>query len=424
MLWFYIPLAIQAASHSFAHLLVSSIVTHGALGAAEYAAFSQGMVIMYVLAALGMGLPTTAMLYGRSKRGIEGFSRLNLRLMLGSNALQVAACIPPIDRFVFGWLLGLGGDLFAVARWTLLLSIPQLMLLYARNLYLARLLVEKRSGAANLATMVRFGLGFAIAPVMVRLGLCGYAWGMAAATLPLVVDVWLTRRFALKGIRNLPDVSDDTPRDVSIWEQFKFTVPLSVGGLMLSLSKFMMAFFLGRLPDATTAMSIHYIGYGLVVPFTYGALRMQAVTISFAKETDEGRRVAGFAALVGLGSAALLLAGWIPPVARWYFVKMQNLAPALVPYARNVILASLPIALAQALRGHAEGLAAVRKKPNTILVGQVAYLAALVSALAILGATRAIPGYLHGTLSLLSGIVAAFATTYWASNRSIGFAEK
>ena len=409
MLWFYIPLAIQAASHSFAHLLVTSVVTHGTQGAAEYAAFQQGNVVMYILAALGMGLPTTAMVYGRSRAGVAAFNRLNARLMLGSNLLQVVFCLPPLDTIVFGRLLGLDGALFEIARRTLLLDIPMLMLLYTRNLYLARLLVEKRSGAANTATMVRFALGAAIAPLFVRLGLCGYFWGNVAATLPLAVDVWLTRRFALAGLRALPETSEDAPQDVTAWAQCKFTVPLSIGGFMLSLSKFMMAFFLGRLPDAATAMSIHYIGYGLVIPFTYGALRLQAVTIAFARETDGGRRAAPFAALVGLGSAALVLVAWLPPVARWYFTSVQNLGPQLVPLARNLVLVALPVALAQAMRGHAEGLAAVRHRTKAILAGQIGYLLALVGVLAALGAQSLVPGYMHGTIALCAAMAAASA---------------
>lgn len=102
-------------------------------------------------------------------------------------------------------------------------------------LYLARLLVEKRSGAANAATILRFALGAAIAPVFVRLGLCGWHWGMEAATFPLAADVWLTRRFALAGLRALPERSDDAPADVSVWSQVKFTVPLSVGERLSSI---------------------------------------------------------------------------------------------------------------------------------------------------------------------------------------------
>ena len=63
MLRFFVPLAIQAASMSFSYLFVAAIVTHGRLEAAEYAAFSQGLSVLWVLAALGQGLPTTALVF-------------------------------------------------------------------------------------------------------------------------------------------------------------------------------------------------------------------------------------------------------------------------------------------------------------------------------------------------------------------------
>lgn len=414
MLRFFIPLAIQSASMSFSYLFVAAIVTHGPLGSSEYAAFSQGLTVLWVLAALGMGLPTTALVFCKTKTNVRNFEHLNWRLMFGTNLLQLLVCLPPLDRLVFGSFLGFASEpaLFSMARNTLLGCIPVQMLFYRRNMFLARLLIEKRSGMANLATMARIALSVALSPVFVRTGLVGYRWGVVAMTLPVLLEFLLTRQFALPGLKTLEDPPD--AERASAMQQLRFTVPLSFGGLMLSVSGFMTGFFLGHLPDHESVLAVHYIMLGVVNPVSFAALRLQSVTITFADETNGGRKVLPFALAVGAVFSCVTLVGQIPLLARWYFGDIQNLAPNLVPAASFAMLLALPIPLGQALRGHAEGLAAVRRRPNAILSGQTLYLATLVCSLALMGRVGYVPGYAQGAVALCLAIWVALATTHIA----------
>lgn len=409
MLLFFIPLAIQAASMSLSYLFVATIVTHGPGGTDEYAAFSQGLSVLWVLAALGQGLPTTAMVFCKSVSNIASFERMNWRLMFATNALQILCCLPFFDKILFGKILGLDAALLPMARTTLLLCVPVQMCFYRRNMYLARLLIEKRSGAANLATMARIALSVALSPLFVKLGLCGHRWGVVAMTLPVMLELFLTRQFALPGLKSLGDPPE--VEKASAWEQLRFTIPLSFGGLMLATSGFMTGFFLGHLPDAASVLSVHYIMLGVVNPVAFAALRMQSVTIAFADETDGGRQVLPFAAAVGAVFSAVTLVGQIPFLATWYFGYVQNLASDLIPAASRAMLVAMPIPLLQALRGQAEGLAAVRRRPNAILTGQALYLATLVCVLALTGRSTLIAGSSQGAFAMTLAIGTALITT-------------
>ena len=309
MLRFFVPLAIQAASMSFSYLFVAAIVTHGRLEAAEYAAFSQGLSVLWVLAALGQGLPTTALVFCKTKTNVRHFERLNWRLMLGTNLLQLLFCMPPLDGIVFGSILGFSDDpaLFRIARNTLLGCIPVQMLFYRRNMFLARLLMEKRSDLANFATMARIALSLALSPIFVHTGLVGWFWGVVAMTLPVLLEFLVTRQFALPGLRTLEDPPD--AERASVAELLRFTVPLSFGGLMLSVSGFMTGFFLGHLPDRESVLAVHYIMLGVVNPVSFAALRLQSVTITFADETDGGRKALPFALAVGAVFSCVTLVG-------------------------------------------------------------------------------------------------------------------
>ena len=409
MLRFFVPLAVQSASQSLSFLLVASIVAHGHLREQELAAYAQGQSIIWILGAIGGGLITTCMVFGRSRTGMANFLRLNAAIMAAAVALELLCCVPPLDGAVFGGLLGLSGEKAWIARRTLLFCIPMQATFFLRNPYLAQLLVEKRSGAANLATLARVGLALALAPAMIGLGLVGHAWGALAITLPLVLETWLTRRFALPGMRALADAPG--AETASVGEQLRFTMPLSFGGVMISATMLGTAYFLGHAPDAAAALPVHYVVTGLFNPVSFAALRMQSVTIAFPPGEDgvDRRAPGAFAAMVGAAMCLILLLPQIPAFARLYFVRVQNLPPELVGYARAALAIAAPIPLLQALKGHGEGLAALRRRPNAILTDQAVYAAVYVGVLSTVTSGRLLPGPVTGILGITLAIAASFA---------------
>lgn len=412
MLRFFVPLAVQSASQSLSFLLVASIVSHGALREQELASFSQGQSIIWILGSIGGGLITTCMVFARSRTGLANFNRLNLRLMALAVALELLCCVPPLDGLVFRGLLGLGGEMERIARRTLLFCIPMQAIFFLRNPWLARLLIEKRSGAANLATLARVALALALAPAMIRLGLAGHAWGALAITLPVALETWLTRRFALPGVRALRD--DPGAETASVGEQLRFTIPLSFGGFMISGTLLGTAYFLGHAPDAAAALPVHYVVTGLFNPVSFAALRMQSVTIAFPPE-EAGRRAPGaFAAMVGAALCLILLLPQIPAFAHLYFEHVQNLPPELLRFARGALLIATPIPLLQALKGHGEGLAALRRRPNAILADQAAYAAVYVGTIATVTRSGLLPGAMTGVLGITLAIAASLAALHVA----------
>jgi hypothetical protein len=71
----------------------------------------------------------------------------------------------------------------------------------------------------------------------------------------------------------------------------------------------------------------------------------------------------------------------------------------------------------QSLRGHAEGLAAWRRRPNAVLAGQAIYLGSLVCALFIM-LNMGVDGYKMGVIAILIAVAMTFITIriglFWA----------
>ena len=74
---FFFPLCIQAASQGLTYPLVGGVVAHGVGAAAEYSAFSQGLMILFFLGTLGYGLISTGMVYAKDRGGYRRFIQVN-----------------------------------------------------------------------------------------------------------------------------------------------------------------------------------------------------------------------------------------------------------------------------------------------------------------------------------------------------------
>lgn len=406
---FFWPLAVQGISMSLTYPLVASVVSHGRLGPSEYAAYAQGQTIMFLVGSVGAGLVTTGMVFARSVTGYRNF--VNLSRMLGAIAcaLQLLCCLPPLEPLVFERLLGMSGELREVARWTLLCSIPMNMSFFVRNPYFAMLYIKKRSGRATSATALRIGLTWLLSQIMVKNGLVGWAWGLTASTLGVFLETYLFKAFTSKDVRGLEDTLEN--EKASVGKQLRFTLPLSLGGTLMTLSGVTIAAFLSLTKDAElVTLPVHYIAMGIVNPLGNAATRMQSTTIAFPPERYGFGRVQTFAVIAGATLTVMTLFLQIPLFSNWYFGDVQNLDPEHIGLAARAMLVVSIIPLFRALGSHAEGMAALRRRPNAILAGQAAYLAILTISLFTLVHGELVPGYLAGCLSIVLATLASAVT--------------
>ena len=382
---FYVPLLLQAFSQSLTYPLVAGIVTHGAFGVNALAAFSQGQMIMFMIGALGGGLVMTGMVFGTNRRGYLNLRRLNGILMVALLLLQCIPALPPLNRLVFEGFFALPPDLADLARWTLLLGVVMNGSFFLRNVPMVVLFNNLQSGKANTATFIRILLTMACAAVFPRIGLVGAYWGLLALTLGCIVEYIITWLYARPYVRTLlSEEGADAAVGDSVATQFRFTLPLSLGGFLLMVSPLIVAAFVGRTENATDMLAIHYVTLGVANPVAYAALRMQAVAIEFPPEYKGDHRLLWFALAAGAVLGVIPFIFSLPHLGGWYFGSYQNVPPRILGTARLAVGIYSFICLIQVVRGRVEGLAAIRKRPDAVMAGQIGYTVALLTTLAIL----------------------------------------
>jgi len=391
---FYVPLLLQAFSQSLTYPLVAGIVTHGAHGVNALTAFSQGQMIMFMIGALGGGLVTTGMVFAKTWYGYLSFRHLNALMMAVLLALQCVPAVAPLNRWLFEGFFALPPELAEVSRWTLLAGIVMNGGFFLRNVPIVVLFNNLESGKANNATVARILATLACAVFFPKLGWVGPWWGLAALTLGVWVELALTWWYARPYVRDLREScrvefgGSGTPPAREIvaltWEQFRFTLPLALGGLLLASSPLVIAAFVGRSADAADMLAIHYVTIGVANPVAYAALRMQPVAVKFLPEYPGDRRLLVYAALAGalLGIVPLLFS--MPFLGDWYFGHYQNVPERLLGTAELAIGLYSLVAVFQAVRGRAEGIAAQMKRPGAVMAGQIAYTVSLLVTCAVM----------------------------------------
>ncbi|MBO7683324.1 MAG: hypothetical protein J6T51_01185 [Kiritimatiellae bacterium] len=419
---FYVPLLLQAFSQSLTYPLVAGIVTHGPSGVNALTAFSQGQMVMFMIGAVGGGLVTTGMVFARTWYGYLSFRRLNALMMGALLAVQCLAAMPPFSGWIFRGLFALPPDLAETARSTLLWGAVMNGVFFLRNVPMVVLFSNYDSAKANNATFLRIGATLACAALFPAIGWTGAAWGLSALTLGVVVEwlaTWAWARPYVAQMRRAhsPMPGRDRPGAGEVLsltvEQFRFTLPLSLGGFLLMLSPLIVAAFVGRTAAAADMLAVHYVALGVANPVSYAALRMQTVAIQFPPERPGDRRLLAYAVAAGaaLGLVPALFA--TPAVGDWYFGVYQNVPPRILGTARLAVGIYSFICVIHAVRGRIEGRAAKRRRPSAVMAGQIAYTLALFLTLASL-LPLGVPGWAMAVSAIFVAPVATTAAIYAA----------
>ena len=157
------------------------------------------------------------------------------------------------------------------------------------------------------------------------------------------------------------------------FEQFRFTLPLGLGGFLLSCSPLIVAAFVSRSADAVDMLAIHYVTIGVANPVAFAALRIQTVAVKFLPEYPGDRRLLAYAVVAGLLLGVIPLAFSTPWIGDWYFGTFQNVPHRILDTTKLAIGIYSFICVIHAVRARIEGIAAARKRPQAVMFGQMAY---------------------------------------------------
>jgi len=403
-LTYFVPLALQAIAQSLTYPLVTMVASRGPGGPLNIAGLAQSMSVMVVLLTLGSGLITTGMVFGKTREGFARCVRINNGIILCMAAIYGVLMLPPVSHFLFGTMLGLPPLIEKPATVTFIASLPLMVLFMLRNPYQIVMFNSNATGLAFGATLVRILLTLILSPLFCALNAVGPIWAVVCLTLPVAVEVMISRAFALPFMGRIEKGSKRPPDYVEI---IVFSLTLSVGGLFLAISGFMMGAFIARAPDPEHMLPVFYLVLGIVGPVAFGAMRLQVLILTYYGQSARmNRQLFRFSTVVGIVMGVLPLGLLLPGLIDWYYVTLQKLDPGDLPLVRGTAWMLVLFPFTVALRAYSEGKAAWFRKPVTVLTGQAVYLA-IVAVVAFFALNIGMPGNLLGALAILFANLAA-----------------
>jgi hypothetical protein len=416
---FFVPLAIQAISQALTYPLVAMVASRGPGGPVNLAGLAQSNTVMFFLGMFAFSLMTTGMVFAKSREGYQRFRSVTLSLGLVVISVQALLCIPALSHMLFGKLIGLPPSIEAPAEITLLICIPIQFLFFLRIPYFVVMYDGKAAGMASLATISRIIMTALLSPLFCFMGFIGPIWAVVCLTVPVAIEVIMSRIFAAPFLKALKPSQDAPPGAKEI---FWFNLPLSIGGYLLSISAVILGAFIARAPEPERIMPIYYLALGLVNPVAHAATRIQTIVLVFPPRSISDRLTFKFSLGAGAVLGILPLTFILPGLVELYYVRLQNLNITDIHLVRLTALSLMFLPLCVALRAQSEGLAAWLKKPASVVLGQSVFLATIIIAGFVLFFLET-PGYLIGAIGLTLGSLASSATMRislnWAKEKPI-----
>jgi hypothetical protein len=410
---FFVPLAIQAASQALCYPLVAMVASRGPGGPLNLAGLAQANIVMFFFGMFAISYVTTGMVFAKTREGYQKFRLVTLLTGFTVIVIQALLCTPILAHFIFGKIISLPPAIEQPARITFLVSIPLQFLFFLRIPYFVVMYIGRATGKASFATIGRITLTALLSPLFCVLGLVGPVWAVVCLTIPVAMEVLISRIFARPFLASLKPSPGSPP---GAGEIFWFNLPLSIGGYFLSVSAIILAGFIARAPDPGRILPVYYLALGLANPMAFAATRIQTIVLAFPPQSNKDRRTLYFALTAGFVLGLLPLVFTLPGLIEFYYVKLQMLNPQDIQLARITAVFLMFFPFSVAIRAQSEGLAAWHKKPVTVLTGHALFLATIIttgSALLKIG----VPGHLIGPVGLTLGSLASSATMRIFLNR-------
>jgi len=418
---FFLPLAIQGVAQSLTHPLVAMVASHGPGGTLALAGQGQAGNIMFLLQTLNLGLLTTGMVFGRNRAGFRRFLRAWAALGAMTVSAQIVVALPPVSRWMFADIVGLPPSIGEPARVSFASGVFARLLFHLRTPFQVILLNHRASSKASAAAVGRVALALVLAPLFVHVGLVGNFWAEVclaiSALFELVTMALMARPFFA---RFAPDAADET-RAPGLGTLIAFTIPLSLGSTILSLSGNVLSAFMARAPNPELVLPVYQLTLSITGTLAYASTQVERVVLAFAPECMSDRSTVRFAALVGAVTGLLPLLFQLEPLRSAYFVRVQNLPPERLGALGLMTVMLTGQALVIALRSRLQGIASYHGAPAIVLAGNGVLLAAMAATGAV-ALSAGLAGLFIAPLCTYVSNAAAIATMELLARRRVSTA--
>lgn len=330
-------------------------------------------------------------------------------------ALVALVAFTPLYYFIADDILGAPAELYQMARWGLMISVPVGWGVAYRRLHQGILIRNGFSNAIMRGTFIRLG-GYALVL------LAGYIIhdipGTVVEASALVIGIWAEAIYT--GIRVRPvlryQVKPAPPVEPLTWRAFfAFYIPLVFTSLLNMIWSPISSAAISRMPRAIDSLAVLPVVNALISLFRSFGLALNEVTVTLLDKPLASIRIKKFALYVGTTTTILFCLIALTPLSDIWFTKVTGLIPSLTELGKIALILAIPLPGLSVIRSWSQGILLFGRQTRSISEAMVLSLLALVSVVSIGVVWGQTPGIYFGVVGLMAGNI---SQAVWLWNKS------
>lgn len=315
-----------------------------------------------------------------SHRALRRFSH---RLAATLTALHLLIVATPLYDIIVGDLLAAPPDIIEPARLGLWLMLPWTWAIAWRRFNQGVLIRFGRSGAVGLGTAVRL----ATSAVVLSAGLVhGQIPGLIVGCTALSVGVLAEGIYAAIAVRPIVagPLRAAEPSPLLRGRAFSaFYVPLALMPVVTLVIQPLGSAAISRMPDALTSLAIWPVISSVAFVLQGAGLAFNEVVVALARRRGADRTLPRFAALLVIGTTAIITVLALTPAAHLWMAGVAGLSPALAAVAAGALWLAIPIPGCRALQSWYQGQLVVARQTRAITEAVVVFFVVCSAILAV-----------------------------------------
>ncbi len=324
----------------------------------------------------------------------------------------------PLYYFLAHDILGAPEELYQLARWGLMASIPICYAVAYRRLHQGILIRNGLASAIMVGTAIRItGYILVLVACYVIHVIPGTVVEAAALSVGVVAEAVYT------GIRVQPvlkyQVQTAPPAEPLSWRSFfAFYIPLVFTSLLNMIWSPISSMAISRMPRAIDSLAVLPVVNSLISLFRSFGLALNEVTVTLLDKPNAPARLARFALYVGIATTSVFCLIALTPLSDVWFGTVTGLAPDLAALGQIALLIAIPLPALSVIRSWSQGILLFGRKTRSISEAMAMSLVALALILVIGVIWGKTPGLYFGVAGLLAGNISQ-ATWLWSRGRVV-----
>ena len=374
------------------------------------ALYSYMWPILLLISSAVFTLNTVGNVYATNIRNLRRIQTMSFLLGLFLTLTLIGIAFTPLREFLLFTLMAVPDTEFSMAVTALQICTIYPVVAAMNYIYQGILIRGGHASHILVARCIRFGVGLVVLLVGLQTGWLG---GAALGAMAIMLSLLLQTLYLSWKSRKCTQELNDNPLEeafVRVSALIKFTIPLAITPILMSISGLVMAAAIGRLPAVVVSLAVwpvvtNFSNIGMWMGNSYNQ-----VAVKHYESHADRDKLFRFGLILGVALSGITMLFIISGLFDYALINLENLDPNTARISINAMWFLAPLPFFYTMNALYSGLLSKTKKTMPILISQ---LIALVIVVLMLLATINLDPFMGVYVVSASSVVAMAVAMLW-----------